>query len=78
MDERDAEGGVPEADGVLAATRQHMSFMPLELFDNIEYEQHTPEEWVELGKEQGVSFWFVCFLLRDVEYERFCVLCKSL
>eukprot|EP00983_Pelagomonas_calceolata_P128029 1161469-Pelagomonas_calceolata.AAC.52 len=55
VDEQEEVLGVPEADGVLAATRKHMAFMPLELFDNFEYDPHTPEEWVEIGKEQGVS-----------------------
>jgi len=53
VDEQEEVLGVPEADGVLAATRKHMAFMPLELFDNFEYDPHTPEEWVEIGKEQG-------------------------
>lgn len=28
---------------------------PLELFDNLDYELYDPEEWVELGEEDGVS-----------------------
>ena len=28
--------------------------MPLELFDNYDYEAHSPEEWLELGAEEGV------------------------
>ncbi|GFH14246.1 uncharacterized protein HaLaN_10265 [Haematococcus lacustris] len=27
--------------------------MPLELFDNTEYEMHSPEEWVQLAQQQG-------------------------
>ncbi|GLC77190.1 hypothetical protein PLESTF_001896200 [Pleodorina starrii] len=46
-------GGVPEADGVTTAARKHMSYMPLELFDNPEYDAYTPAEWVELGEAQG-------------------------
>lgn len=49
------EGCVPEADGVIAAVRKHMTFMPLELFDNLDYESHEPQEWVDLGKDKGVS-----------------------
>ncbi len=30
---------------------------PLELFDNLDYELYDPEEWVELGEEDGVSCW---------------------
>ena len=39
----------------MTATHKRMAFMPLELFDNLEYEIHTPQEWVELGAEEGVS-----------------------
>lgn len=47
--------GVPEADGVHMAARKHMSYMPLELFDNPEYDAHTPEEWLALGAAEGVG-----------------------
>lgn len=30
------------------------SFLPLEIFDNVEYDCRTPEEWVCLGEEEGV------------------------
>jgi hypothetical protein len=55
VDDPAGELGVPEADGVVTAARRHMSFMPLELFDNLDYEAHEPEEWIELGREDGVS-----------------------
>lgn len=55
VDDVSPEGGVPEADGVLSAARSHMAFMPLELFDNLEFESHSPEAWVELGKQSHVS-----------------------
>jgi hypothetical protein len=55
VDQAAAElAGVPEADGVVSAARKHMSFMPLELFDNLDYETHTPEEWVALGAHSQV------------------------
>ncbi|GIL71495.1 hypothetical protein Vretifemale_2043, partial [Volvox reticuliferus] len=53
VDDAEVHDGVPEADGVHTAARKHMSYMPLELFDNIEYDLHTPEEWVELGASEG-------------------------
>jgi hypothetical protein len=28
---------------------------PQELFDNLEYESHTPDEWIALGKGGQVS-----------------------
>ncbi|GFR40055.1 hypothetical protein Agub_g593 [Astrephomene gubernaculifera] len=49
----DVEESVPEADGVHTAARKHMSYMPLELFDNLEYDAHTPAEWVQLGAAHG-------------------------
>ncbi|KXZ43278.1 hypothetical protein GPECTOR_96g744 [Gonium pectorale] len=53
VDDEDVQDGVPEADGVHTAARKHMSYMPLELFDNLEYDAHTPEEWVQLGASKG-------------------------
>ena len=44
---------MPEADGIFTAARKHMAFMPLELFDNLCYETHSPEEWLALGPETG-------------------------
>jgi hypothetical protein len=29
-----------------------MAFMPLELFDNLLYETHTPEEWMQQERDQ--------------------------
>lgn len=29
-------------------------FLPLEYFDDVEYDVRTPEEWISLGKETGV------------------------
>lgn len=32
-----------------------MSFMPLELFDNLEYEKYeSPQGWVDAGRNSGV------------------------
>eukprot|EP00798_Chlamydomonas_sp_ICE-L_P021155 gene21155-28044_t len=76
--------GAPEADGVMTATRKHMAFMPLELFDNLEYERHSPEEWVQLGaasggtpaetkiyQVQGGTYeWVPCSVIEWVEEER--------
>ncbi|GIL46228.1 hypothetical protein Vafri_3260 [Volvox africanus] len=53
VDDAEVHDGIPEADGVHTAARKHMSYMPLELFDNIEYDIHTPEEWVNLGASEG-------------------------
>lgn len=56
VDAVDAVDGVPEADGVVKAAKKRMSFMPLELFDNLEYEAHSPQEWVALGAaDSGVG-----------------------
>lgn len=30
------------------------SFLPLDIFDNTEYEMYNPTEWLELGREDGV------------------------
>ncbi|PNH05107.1 Dynein heavy chain 7, axonemal [Tetrabaena socialis] len=53
VDDAEVHDGVPEADGVHTAARKHMSYMPLELFDNVEYDLHAPEEWVQLGALAG-------------------------
>ncbi|GFH24011.1 uncharacterized protein HaLaN_21723, partial [Haematococcus lacustris] len=53
VDDSVMEQGVPEADGVITAARRRIAFMPLELFDNTEYEMHSPEEWVQLAQQQG-------------------------
>lgn len=55
VDDPEVVDGVPEADGVHTATRKHMAYMPLELFDDLDYEAASPEEWVALGAEEGVS-----------------------
>ncbi|KAG2427037.1 hypothetical protein HYH02_014682 [Chlamydomonas schloesseri] len=53
VDDPELLDGVPEADGVHTAARKHMAYMPLELFDDLDYEAASPEEWVALGAEQG-------------------------
>jgi hypothetical protein len=45
--------GVPEADGVTAAARKQLAFMPLELFDDLEMELNSPQEWVALSDGAG-------------------------
>ena len=75
VDEKEIQEGVPEADGVLAATRRRMSFMPLELFDNTEYDLHTLEEWVELGAGDGVSWVWVWVCVCGCACVCVCVVC---
>ncbi len=61
---------MPEADGVLTAARKHMAFMPLELFDNSEYEAREPLEWLALGKDAGVSYTCAITLARSHFFAR--------
>ncbi|KAG2500939.1 hypothetical protein HYH03_000764 [Edaphochlamys debaryana] len=53
VDDPELHDGVPEADGIHTAAKKHMSYMPLELFDNLDYEPYTPDEWVEQGCDNG-------------------------
>ena len=32
----------------------YSSFLPLEIFDNTEYDCRTPADWLSLGLEQGI------------------------
>ena len=44
---------LPDKDGIAAEAQMHMAFMPLELFDNPEFESRSPQEWVALGADSG-------------------------
>jgi hypothetical protein len=51
----------PDSDCVTQEVHKQMGFMPLELFDDADFEQRTPEEWVALGAANGtfaVTTWF--------------------
>ena len=51
-----------EADTVAQEARKQMVGLPLELFDDVEFETRTAEEWVALGAAEGgtpaVTSWF--------------------
>ncbi|GAX82307.1 hypothetical protein CEUSTIGMA_g9736.t1 [Chlamydomonas eustigma] len=70
VDDREELSGMPEADGVVTAARKRMAFMPLELFDNLLYEIHTPEEWMQQERDQngGVPADTLLYLIKDDAY----------
>ena len=41
-------------DGTAAGMKRQRSLLPLEIFDNTEYEERRPEEWAPVRKEGGV------------------------
>lgn len=69
VDDPEVLTGVPEADGIITAAKKHISFMPLELFDNLEYETHTPQQWLDLGQGKGTPGETMLYNIRDDKYE---------